>query len=222
MEWRLLEEIPFSIDESGFLAEMCVKPGSPREASCQELIYRACALAKPRALYLPLRIENLEETGMTAGGRRFQSTLFKPWLREGEEIYFFLASCGPEIGSWSGDFYGDPLRRYWADRLAERALLLAVAALENALRPLIEDEYLAAMNPGSFPGWPLEEQRLIFALLGGAAAACGITLNEQYVMQPQKSFSGFYFGSAAAYCNCGLCRRSRCPNRRAAFVDDSC
>jgi hypothetical protein len=218
MEWHLLENIPFSLDEADFLAQMRVKPGSSREASCQELIKRVLAVARPRAVYLPKRIDDLDETGMTVSGVRFQSKLFLPRLQVGEEIYFFLATSGAEINDWSSNFRGNLLRGYWADSLAERALRTALAALEEALRPFIADEYLAAMDPGSLDEWPLTEQRPLFTLLGDAATACGVRLNEQNVMLPQKTVSGFFFSSASEYHNCELCPRLHCPNRRAPFV----
>ena len=217
MKWRLLEDIPFSVDAADFLAEMRLKQGSAREACCRELIGQALLLAKPRAVYLPARVEALNKDGMTANGVLFKSSLFKPRLKAGEEIYFFLATCGAEINRWSGSFSDDMLRGYWADCLAEKALRAAVAKLEETLRPLIAEGYLAAMDPGSLAQWPITEQRPLFALLGGAAAACGVSLNDYYVMQPQKSVSGFYFCSAAEYCNCELCPRFSCYGRRAAF-----
>lgn len=217
MEWRLLTDIPFALDEAEFLAGMRVKPGSAQAAACQELAEQARALARPRAVYLPKRIDSLDETGFTAGGLRLSGSLFKTRLRAGQEIYLFLATCGTEISAWSGDFSGDLLRRYWADQLAERALRTAIRALEEDLRPLIDGEYLAAMHPGSLAEWPLNEQQPLFALLGGAAAACGVSLDRQCLMRPQKSVSGFYFGSASAYHDCELCPRPRCPNRRATI-----
>ena len=217
MEWRLLENIPYDLDEADFLARMSIKPGAALAASCQELISQALAAARPRAVYVPQRIDSLDETGMTAGGARFNSELFKPRLKAGEEIYFFLASGGLGICEWSGGFKGDLLKSYWADCLAEQALRLALAALEEELRLFIKDEYLAAFNPGSLAAWPLTEQRPLFSLMGDAATACGVSLNEHCVMQPQKTVSGFYFSSATEYYNCELCPRLRCPNRRAAF-----
>ena len=219
MEWRLLREIPFFLDTADFLAQMCIKPGSSQAESCQKLIDQALSLAKPRALYLPKRVEELDESGMTVDGVRFSSKLFLPRLRVGEEIYFFLATCGAEIGALRHSFRDDLLRGYWADCLAERVLWRAVAALEEALSSVITDKYLAALNPGSLPEWPLFEQKPLFALLGGAAAACGVSLNEYCVMQPQKSVSGFYFSSDKEYYNCELCPRLRCPGRRAACIE---
>jgi hypothetical protein len=217
MEWCLLEKIPFFLDEPAFLTQMRIKPGSAWEASCQELIGQALIVARPRAVYLPKCIDCLDETGMTVDGVRLQSKLFKPHLKTGERIYFFFATCGAEINDWSSHYSGDLLQNYWADCLAEQALQVATAALEKALQPLIEDEYLVAMNPGSLANWPLKEQQPIFTLMGGAAVACGVSLNEHCVMSPQKSVSGFYFSSASEYYNCELCPRVRCPHRRAPF-----
>ena len=218
MEWHLLENIPFAVDEKDFLAHMRVKADSGRQASCRKVLVAAQAQARPRAVYVPARIEALDETGMTVAGRRFTSSLFAPRLQSGEEIYFFLATCGVEIAAWSGSFRDDLLKSYWADCLAELALRAARAALEEALRPFIADEYVAAMDPGSLAEWPISEQQPLFALMGGAAHACGVSLNEQCMMQPQKSVSGFYFSSSEEYYNCALCPRLRCSQRRVAFA----
>jgi hypothetical protein len=217
MEWRLLADIPFSLNEADFLAAMRIRPGSARETACRELMGRARTLARPQAVYLPKRIDGLDESGMMVGGLRFNSGLFKPRLQVGEDIYFFLATCGAEIGALSDNRRDDPLYGYWADRLAEQALRTAITALKEALRASISGKNLAAMHPGSADSWPLSEQQPLFKLLGEATAACGISLNQQCVMQPQKSVSGFYFRSALASQDCELCPRLRCPDRRAAF-----
>jgi hypothetical protein len=78
------------------------------------------------------------------------------------------------------------------------------------------------MNPGSGEAsvWPLEEQRLLFTLLGGTQSVnqeIGVQLTPSYLMVPEMSVSGILFPSETNYTNCQLCQRPDCPGRRAHF-----
>jgi hypothetical protein len=93
----------------------------------------------------------------------------------------------------------------------------------EALHARLLDEFKlekkASMNPGSGDRrlWPLEEQGVLFGLLGNVTESIGVILTESWLMMPNKSVSGFYFKTDKTYHNCQLCQRQPCPNRRAPF-----
>ena len=65
--------------------------------------------------------------------------------------------------------------------------------------------------------WPIEQQRELFALLGDVEGLIGVRLTASFLMVPTKSVSGLRFASAAEFYSCQLCRREKCPGRRAPF-----
>ena len=73
------------------------------------------------------------------------------------------------------------------------------------------------MNPGSTPGWRLEDQRVLFTILRDVREQIGVQLLDSFFMVPTHSASGILFESEKGYLNCQLCPLENCPNRRAAY-----
>jgi len=80
------------------------------------------------------------------------------------------------------------------------------------------DKY-ATMNPGSgnVDVWPIAQQRLLFELIGDVQKDIGVLLKDSFLMVPTKSVSGILFHSESGYCNCEVCTRKNCPNRKAPY-----
>ena len=77
----------------------------------------------------------------------------------------------------------------------------------------------ARMSPGSGDAdvWPIEQQRLLFALLEGVTPFIGVILTESCLMIPNKTVSGLLFSTEEDFQTCQVCHREVCPNRRAPF-----
>jgi hypothetical protein len=73
------------------------------------------------------------------------------------------------------------------------------------------------MNPGSLPDWPLEQQRVLFELLGDTRKTIGVELTESLVMVPIKSVSGILFTNEEEFASCRRCSRQGCPGRRVPY-----
>ena len=133
----------------------------------------------------------------------------------------YIATCGAEVEAWA-DGLTDPLERYWADKLKLALLGAVMGELKETLRAVYftGETYMAALNPGSLPQWPISEQTKLFAMLGDGAEKIGVTLKPSYLMVPTKSCSGIYFAHSGHYENCMLCPRIDCPNRRAPFAGE--
>jgi hypothetical protein len=102
----------------------------------------------------------------------------------------------------------------------EAALRSAWDAVEKRLVHRYQLGRTAVMNPGSLANWPLEEQRLLFRLLGDPHEAIGVQLTDSFLMVPIKSVSGLRFPTEMHYENCQLCPRDPCPGRRAPYDSD--
>jgi len=123
------------------------------------------------------------------------------------------------LEEWSSRFE-DMLEAFWAAEIKEWALRQAISHLLEDLKEKFHLEKVAAMNPGSLPDWPMEEQRKLFALLGDPVKEVGVELTESCLMIPVKSVSGIWFPAKIDFENCQLCSRENCPGRRAPYDEN--
>ena len=183
------------------------------------LLSQAARIAMPRAAWALFEPAPAGKRQVVIAGERLTSRILRVNLRDAERVALFVATCGPELESWSEGF-DDPLERWVTDEICEEALRSAVVALEAALDNEIEGEYRTSMNPGSLEDWPLVEQGPLFralALAGDVTRATGVELTGSFLMTPRKSLSGVRFASPRQFTNCMLCPRDDCAGRRMAY-----
>ena len=75
------------------------------------------------------------------------------------------------------------------------------------------------MSPGSgdVNVWPIEQQRVLFDLIGDVEQQIGVHLTDTFLMLPNKSISGVRFSTTVDFRTCQLCHRESCPSRSAPF-----
>jgi hypothetical protein len=78
----------------------------------------------------------------------------------------------------------------------------------------------AHMNPGSLLDWPIQQQSLLFSLLGDVEELTGARLTENNIMLPMKSISGIFFPTKTRFESCMLCARDGCRRRRADYAPE--
>ncbi len=227
MEPTILDNIPFTPDQPALMKRLRVKPGGPNEAEVNAMLAEARAIARPKGVYKISFIEGREDDRVMIDGITFTSRVLSGNLEGLHRVFAFAATCGVELDAWAHGF-GDMLKRYWADAIAEAALRNAINCVETTLTGLYvpseasqpadgQGTQLAEMNPGSLEDWPINEQAQLFRLLGEGGARIGVQLTETFLMNPVKSVSGIYFLSQDGYANCQLCPREVCSNRKAAY-----
>ena len=217
---QIIDSIPLAIDSSWFCSAVRIKSDSEHVVRVSELVAEAKVIARPKAAYREIKINNSTEDGINIEGIDFKSRLLMINLTSATKLYAFVATCGTELEAWAKNC-SDLLESFWADTIMNIALGAAIGALEKKLKPLCDVQSLSSMNPGSLEDWPLTEQRPLFSILGAAPADIGITLTESYLLLPLKSVSGIYFDSKDNFCNCQLCPRESCPGRRAPRIDNN-
>ena len=213
---HVLERIPFAPDVPELLRQARVKPGSEMADELLEQAAVASQLARPKALYLVAYVTDRGEDYVEVEGHRFTSSVLRVNLEQAHRVFPYLATCGWELHQWA-EGIADPLLRYWADVLKQLALLQALRALDEHIATVYAPGDTSAMNPGSLPDWPIEQQAVLFALLGAAARAIGVQLTASMLMIPNKSVSGIRFPTTEHFESCQLCPRENCPGRRAPF-----
>lgn len=212
----ILDEIPFTVEEKGLFELLKVRPGSRHAAELKEIFDKACTTARPKAAFAVVTVDDRSDDTVSVSGVRFKSRILALNLKDASVAYPFIATCGRELEEWSRGMTGT-LHSFWADTIMLLALGCVMGHLEAYLKDRIGNASLSSMNPGSLPDWPLEEQRPLFELIGGAAKIIGVGLTEKMVLLPLKSVSGIHFISEEGFTNCRLCPRERCPARREAY-----
>lgn len=213
---RILDGVAFEPDLALLIKRLRLKPGSAHEREFMHLFEEARAIAQPRAAYRAAYITGRGDDWVEIEGLRFTSRVLRVNLEKAHRVFAYLVTCGSELQAWS-EQYHEMLAHFWTEEIKEMALRCAFPALLEDLRGLFNPGKTASMSPGSLADWPVQEQSVLFDLLGPLAGAIGVGLTESMMMKPTKTVSGIYFPTEVDFESCQLCPRLECPGRRAPY-----
>ncbi len=216
MESTVLAPLPFALTPPDILQALRVRPGSSREAEVLRLISEAQEIARPKALYRLVFIEDKSDNTIVADGHTFTSRILRVNLGDLHRAFAYVCTSGRELDAWV-QAQGDMLTQYYADSINEAVLHSATLGFIQRLSETYGLGQTAAMNPGSLADWPLSQQRVLFSFLGDVQGAIGVELTPSLLMLPAKSVSGILFATEANFASCQLCPRAACPNRRMPY-----
>jgi hypothetical protein len=213
-----LTQIAPNLDTAAVLAQVHVAPDSEDAATVMALIDRAREVARPKALYAEAFVEGRGDDTVRIGGLTFTSRALRRKLDTVERVFPYVATCGHEMDSVALP-PDDVLVEYWWDAIKAELLAAARTHLLAHATDRFRLGQTARMSPGSgdVETWPIEQQRLLFSLLGGVTPYIGVTLTESCLMIPNKTVSGILFPTQEDFQTCQVCHRDPCPNRRAPF-----
>jgi len=213
-----LTDIPFKLEPTELMPRAHVHPQGEDAAAFTQLVERARAVARPKALYREVFIDEKGADTVRLGSVTFTSRMLRANLDAAERVFAYVATCGHEMDEQAipADDFVSP---FWWDTI--KAALLG-AAMQYTLEHVKRRYRLAktsSMNPGSGDAnvWPLEQQRELFALLDGVTPHIGVTLTDTCLMLPNKTVSGVLFPAERDFRACQVCHRAECPNRGAPF-----
>jgi len=221
----VLDEIAFDPSFDALMKRLRIKEGSRQIPELREIFEAARAIARPKAMYKLVFIDEKTDESVTIdvrgshGGVVLSSRVLRVNLEAAHRLFAYVATCGGELQAW-GDNLDDMLHQYWADAIKEMALAAAIQALTHHLSTCYDLGRTATMSPGSLADWPIREQRPLFKILGDPQVAIGVTLTESFLMIPNKTVSGVRFPTEERFESCQLCPRESCPGRRAAYEPD--
>ena len=213
---RVLEDVPFRIDDDALIETLRLKKGSSSMGEVRRLAAEARAIASPKALYVQRFVEERDDDGVLAGGVRLTSRVLRVNLELAHRVFPYVATCGVELAAWMRS-QDDLLHRFWAEAICEMALRQARRVAHRHMMEHYRPGQTASMAPGSLADWPLQEQQSLFALLGDTESAIGVRLTDHMLMIPTKSVSGIWYPAEVSFESCQLCPRERCPGRRAPY-----
>jgi len=222
VEINFLTEVDFCLDRADLRDKLKIKEGSSNEERLLKLAEKAEEIARPKALYGEVYIEDRGEDWVKVDGLEkvvMESRVLKVNLEGAHKILPYLATCGREVEEWSESIDG-MAEGFWVDEMKRRALNAATARLSRELTDGHLPGKSAAMSPGSLEDWPISEQEKLFALLGDGPDRIGVELTDSFLMLPSKSVSGIRFPTEIDFESCQLCPREGCPGRRAPYDED--
>ncbi len=213
-----LTQIAPALDTAALLARVHVAPDSEDAATFTALVEQARVVARPKALYVEAFVADRGEDTIRIEGITFTSRMLRRKLDTVERVFPYVATCGHEMDGVALPA-GDVLVRYWWDVIKAEVLSVARAHLLAHLTDRFRLGQTARMSPGSGDAdvWPIEQQRQLFALLGGVTPFIGVILTESCLMIPNKTVSGLLFPTEHDFRTCQVCHRDPCPNRTAPF-----
>jgi len=212
----VMDDIPFDPDLKALAEWLRVRPESPRMADLDQMVDRAKAIARPKALYRPVRVQGKGEDYVILESKRVSSRILRVNLGQAHRAFVYVATCGVEMEDWVQS-QETAYEQFQADSIAGAALATARHALFQHVEEVFRPGRLGEMNPGSLQDWPLREQRILFDLLGDPEASIGVQLLDSYLMVPTKTSSGLLFPTVDGYYNCQLCQMENCPGRKAPY-----
>lgn len=214
----LLDEIPVAFDVEKLADQAHVDLDDDDGDDFRDLVVKAAAVARPKALVQETFIDAKGEETVALGGVTFTSRALRRNLDEAERVFAYVATCGAELDAVPLPA-GDVLHEFWLDTIKASGLATAIGFLGKYVKTTWRLKGMASMNPGSGEAtvWPIEQQRELFRLLGDVHGDAGVTLTESYLMLPNKSVSGLYYPTEKDFKSCQVCRREVCDSRRAPF-----
>ena len=219
MDNIILNHIPFQIDLNELMTTLRLKASAGHAAELERLAQTAQRIGQPKAMYKVEYIQAKGQDFIDLGSAVFTSRVLRVNVEQAHKVFPYIVTCGIELHEWARSI-DDLLHRFWADAIGEMALRSAVRFLEKHLVEQYQLSRLSRMNPGSLADWPLEEQRVLFELLGDTQAAIGVRLMDSLLMTPTKSVSGIWFPTQESFASCQLCPREDCRGRRAPYDKD--
>ena len=216
MSYILLDDIEFKADLRTIAKRLHLEPDSEEYLELDTLLCEVSKIAKPKAVYSPVFIEDAGSDFVVLGDQKMLSTLMPKNLEGIHRVFAYVATCGIEIEQYSNGVT-DILHNWWMNTIMEAVLGQASAAVRLRVKNDFDLKKIASMSPGSLPDWPINEQPKLFSLIGDVKELIGVTLTDSMLMIPAKTVSGFFFETDADYVNCQLCKRKNCVGRKVPF-----
>jgi hypothetical protein len=213
---HIVEVDQFRFDTASLIDQLHIKDDDSQIAELETLVAQAARVARPRAAYRLVFVDEVGDDYVILNSVRFSSRVLRVNIGETHRAFACLATCGFELEQWAEQL-DDPLYGYWSENMRLQALGAASMALLDDLNHRYKPGQMAHMNPGSLVDWPLREQRPMFELLGDTRSAIGVQLQPSLLMWPTKTVSSIAFPNTSSFESCQLCPRQGCPNRRAPF-----
>jgi hypothetical protein len=212
----VLDAITCHIDMEQLLEKMQMKKNSGHLDRLQTLLDQGLRIARPKALYKRVQIDEKRADGVVVSGQLLTSKILLNNTDARQWLFPYLATCGRELEKW-GNAQKGVFDQYAAGVIQEMACRTAMDTVLEQIDESYELINPSTINPGSLNDWPLEQQQPLFELLENAQHLIGMELMESFLMRPMKSVSGIHFSGKEQHDNCRCCPRDNCIGRNMPY-----
>ena len=219
MNTVVLKNIRCEIDLVKLQEKLHIKENSVYLSEIHKIAAEAQLIARPKAIYKNSSIEAKGDNFVVIDGIKFTSHILRVNLEGTSMAIPYVVTCGTELEVWSKQF-DDIFVSYCADTIMEMVLYSARQEFETFLDQEFDLGHAVNMYPGSLTDWPIQEQKLLFELLGNVEKLIGVQLTNSYLMLPFKTVSGIRFSKEGTFESCQLCPREKCPNRKTPYNEE--
>jgi hypothetical protein len=216
MNQIMLKNISPTLDMKLLKKKTHIQEESPFLSEFNQIVNQALAIANPKVLYKLAFVEFPDQKTIAVENVHFTSRVLHVNLEDTFRIFPFVATCGVELDNWAKSL-DDPLHQLWVESIQIEVLKSANQTMDLHIKDNFQTGSLSSMSPGSLEDWPIEEQKILFQLLGDTEKQIGVKLTESMLMLPAKSLSGLRFESEEKFESCQLCPREKCPGRRVPY-----
>lgn len=211
----ILTDIQAKLDFDKLLGKLHLNPVSDEAQEFSELFEKAILVARPKAIYKECYIEKKGNKTIHIDGHTLTSIILRKNIADAQRIFPYVATCGTELDYIKID-NDDFLKQFWLDTIKAEVLNVSRKYLKNHIHSRYPHLKTTSMSPGSGDAqvWPIEEQKLLFAILGDVKNTIGVTLTDSLLMLPNKTLSGIRYPSEIDFKTCQLCHKENCPTRQ--------
>jgi hypothetical protein len=215
---NIIENVECKLDPEALIDKYHVPRDTDMETEFRELVDQLQKIGRPRAVYKEAFIEDKGEDTVIVEGVTFTSRALRKNLDEVERVFVHIATCGTEADTIEID-ETDMLKNFWHDMVKAQLLNAATKQMNEEIDRTFRLEKTAVMRPGSGDAnvWPISQQKELFSLFGDVEELIGVKLSDSFLMNPNKSVSGFKYLTEKDFRSCQLCHRENCPGRTAEF-----
>ncbi len=211
---NIVDDIPVRLKADQVRGSLKIGRGTPyAERKIGELIDCIEPVMRPKAVYTESIVVQTGLDTVAVDGHVFTSRVLAKNLADQERCYPYVVTAGRELD-------GVELPEGHSPMLLNLIKNVVVEKAYRYTRALIAErhgvERVSGMSPGHLD-WPLEQQRVLFDLLGRGVEGIGVSLTDAYLMVPVKSVSGILFMSETGFVSCRVCSQPRCMGRRTGY-----
>lgn len=212
---NIIDDIPVRLETDEVRNSLKISKNTPyAEKKIVELINSITPVMKPKAIYAKSRVEFNDYNTAAIDGHVFNSRVLAKNLANQEQCYPYIVTAGQELDDVE-------LPKGQSLMLLDLIKNIVVEKAFQYTKALIVErhnvEHISGMSPGHLDDWPLDQQRVLFNLLGSDVEKIGVRLTDAFLMVPVKTVSGILFTSETGFQSCRICTRPRCMGRKTGY-----
>lgn len=186
----ILENIDISFDLDAIAAPAHIRKGSSLYRKMETAIPNAQQTVKPKAVVKICNVDSVQNGITSINGVDIKSSSISEKLHAGDKIFLYVVTAGDAPGD-----IDDAIDGYIMYVLESAALAQGCQAVKKHLQGEYRYKEMGFFEPGSLPDWPIENNKVIFEMIGTVTQDIGVSLKSSHFMKPNNTLSGIMFAA---------------------------